>query len=492
MLRQEPKQLSLYGLLYNKIPEKHILKKINSVVDFSFINELLKDKYSLKYGRPAKEPEMMCRLLILQHLYDLSDERVIQEASLNLAYMFFIGVNPEDTLPDKSLLAKFRKLRLNEDSLDQILQHVVVQCVQKKIITGLDVGVDTTHIEANTIRKTPERLMGIIAKKILKSYEKETKEKLENIPDEPDYKAIENHDEAKAVMKTYLEDVIKITNGKLSPETSKTTEVIQEAEALLGNPEFIKQTGIRSIVDKDARVGHKSKEQHFFGYKTEIMMTTDEQIITSVRTEPGNYTDGDHVPEMLVETAKRGIRLKKFFGDKAYFRKPILDAVAEQEAESYIPVSETVYKLDESQFSYVKDSDEWVCSEGHHSMSRKVFKTKCKGCKTGFREGYTYYFDKKVCSQCPKHDECAGKTVGKILRVGRHTGEFYDISQRQKSLEFKEEYKKRACLESKNAELKRFHGLYRARGYGLRSVAMQVLITVIAVNLKRIVRLLMA
>lgn len=42
MLKTEPKQLSLYSILYNKIPENHILKKINSVVDFSFIHELLK------------------------------------------------------------------------------------------------------------------------------------------------------------------------------------------------------------------------------------------------------------------------------------------------------------------------------------------------------------------------------------------------------------------------------------------------------------------
>ncbi len=51
MLKIEPKQLSLYSILYNKIPENHILKSINNAVDFSFINELLEGSYCKYYRR---------------------------------------------------------------------------------------------------------------------------------------------------------------------------------------------------------------------------------------------------------------------------------------------------------------------------------------------------------------------------------------------------------------------------------------------------------
>ena len=100
MLKNELKQLSLYSTLYNKIPENHILKSISRVVDFKFINKLLEGSYCKYYGRPAKEPEMMAKLLILQYLYNLSDVQVIEETGVNLAYMWFIGINPEDELPD--------------------------------------------------------------------------------------------------------------------------------------------------------------------------------------------------------------------------------------------------------------------------------------------------------------------------------------------------------------------------------------------------------
>ncbi|MCT2537912.1 transposase, partial [Aquibacillus koreensis] len=94
MLRQQPKQFSFHSVLYNKIPDNHILKAISKVVDFSFINILLEDTYCKDFGRPAKEPEMMCKLLFLQHLYNLSDEKMEVEASLNLAFLYFLGLDP--------------------------------------------------------------------------------------------------------------------------------------------------------------------------------------------------------------------------------------------------------------------------------------------------------------------------------------------------------------------------------------------------------------
>lgn len=89
MLIKSNNQQSIFCILYDKIPYNHILKLINSAVDFSFINELLKKSYCENFGRPAKEPEMMVKLCILQYLYNLSDVKVIEEANINLAYMWF-------------------------------------------------------------------------------------------------------------------------------------------------------------------------------------------------------------------------------------------------------------------------------------------------------------------------------------------------------------------------------------------------------------------
>lgn len=154
MLKSEVHQLNFSSILYNKIPKNHILRGINSAISLSFINDMLKDSYCSNFGRPAKEPEMMMRILLLQKLYNLSDEKIIEELSVNLAFMWFIGINPDEDVPHASLLSKFRTTRLQDGDLNEILCEIVRQCIEKKIIpetTGL--SDDATHIEANTIKK---------------------------------------------------------------------------------------------------------------------------------------------------------------------------------------------------------------------------------------------------------------------------------------------------------------------------------------------------
>ena len=470
-------------MLYEKIPETHLLKRIDKAVDFSFINELLADSYCKNNGRPAKEPEMMMKLLFLQYIYALSDVKVIDEATFNLTYLWFLRLNPEDKLPDPSLLAKFRTQRLRELSLDDIITEIVRQCVENGVIKNGSISIDATHIEANTIKKVPERIMKHLAKKIFKGLRTD----LGAIPASidtniPDYKKIEDHKQAKQTMKDYLESVME----KAAPlGKEETAAVIAEATEILSDERFILQKGLRSFVDKDARVGNKSKTSQFFGYKDEFIMTTDERIITAVDVHSGEYVDGAEFEALIEKTKESGINVMEVYGDKAYFRKDILDTIKENEAEAYIPVSASAYKIDEEMYSYNKDSDEWFCFAGNHTVKKERKTTKRRGKDYNF---LCYTFDKTQCTDCPHRDKCLGKSKGKArkLRVSLNAAEFYEISQLQKSEEFLEKYKKRAAHEWKNGEQKRFHGLARARGYGLKAVSRQAKLTAIAVNLKRI------
>jgi hypothetical protein len=79
MLRYNTQQkLSEYNSLYDIIIEKdNLLLKIKENIDFSFINPMLKESYCEHFGRPAKEPELMFKLMFLKKLYDLSDESLM-------------------------------------------------------------------------------------------------------------------------------------------------------------------------------------------------------------------------------------------------------------------------------------------------------------------------------------------------------------------------------------------------------------------------------
>jgi len=120
--------LSPYQRLYDVIiPADHILKKLKEYIYFSFINPMLKKQYCEHFGRPAKEPEMMFKLLFLKKLYDLSDERLVSGAQTDMAYKYFLGLSPEDKMVDSSLLTKFRKTRITEDILEEMLKETIQQ-----------------------------------------------------------------------------------------------------------------------------------------------------------------------------------------------------------------------------------------------------------------------------------------------------------------------------------------------------------------------------
>ena len=482
MLRPNQSQTNFFSVLYDRIPENHLLKRIAGAVDFSFINELVAESYCKNFGRPAKEPELMAKLCILERLYDLSDVKVIEEANCNLAYLWFLGLNPDDPLPDPSLLAKFRTQRLKDISLDEILTEIVRQCVDKGIIKGTTLSVDSTHTEANCKKQVPERIMKHLAARIFAALEADHDGKLPDGIDTniPDYKKIEDHKEAKRVMKEYLEKTIEAAEPHAGVATKKAIEEIRD---ILSDEKFILQKGLRSLADPDARVGYKSKEDSFFGYKTEYTMITDERIITAVDVHSGEYVDGTEFHDLLEKTEKAGVKVEAVTGDKAYFRKDILDELEQKKIESVIPVSAVVYHVDEELFSYNKDSDEWFCRMGNRTVKKKQR-------QKNNALYFTYTFDKEGCKNCPHREECMGRASGgRRFIISENTPAYYQESQRQKSQEFLEKYKKRASEEWKNAEMKRFHGLARAKGWGLRSMTFQAKFTAIAVNLKRIANL---
>ena len=476
-------QLDLFQqILYHRIPKDHILFKINSAISLDFTNELLAKKYHKTLGRPAWKPETLIRISILQRMYDLSDKTVINEIAVNQAFKFFCHISPADPLPHSSTLCKFRKMRLDENTLDDIMTEIVKQMVEKGIIKKeSSIIVDSTHISANTIRKIPERLMEHMAKKIFRESaekngltDKEAEEDVrQKAADLPKWEEYEDHLEAKMDMKKALENVIAQSDPELKS--------VEEAKEVLESEQFIEQKGIRSLQDKDARVGRKDHTTSFFGYKSEFIMT-EEGIITGMIVEPGNYRDGDHYKDLLEKTKKAGITPTAAYGDRAYCRPDILQEIKKLGIEAYIPISHSAYRINEELFKYNKDSDTWTCINGNESGTGKK---KIKNSQIEYR------FERECCRSCPHRQQCLGKSklVAKKLSVGTSIPELYEHSQFTQSEGFLERYKVRAKIEPKNSEMKRFHGLDRAIGYGLKSVLLQSIFTAIAVNLKRMAAL---
>ena len=130
---QQELNFSQYTDLYDKlIPQDHLFRKINELIDFSFIREELKDKYCPDNGRTAEDPEYLFKFLFLKCLHPMSDVDLVERALYDLSYKYFLGLNPEDEVINASTLSKFRKLRLKDTELLDLLIEKTVQIAMDK------------------------------------------------------------------------------------------------------------------------------------------------------------------------------------------------------------------------------------------------------------------------------------------------------------------------------------------------------------------------
>ncbi len=123
--------LSTYGSLYDILIDKdNIWRQLKENVDFSFVYDELKDKYSSTMGRTAEDVVRMFKFLLLKNYYKLSDRDLVERAKTDLCFKFFLVYQPEDTnLIDPSLLTVFRRERLgntkNEDGTTNLLDKLI-------------------------------------------------------------------------------------------------------------------------------------------------------------------------------------------------------------------------------------------------------------------------------------------------------------------------------------------------------------------------------
>lgn len=317
--------LSPYQGLYEAIiPRDHILRRLKDSIDFSFVNPMMRKQYCENFGRPAKEPEMMFKLLFLKKLYDLSDERLISSAQTDMAYKYFLGLSPEDKMIDPSLLTKFRKTRITEDILEDMLKETIQQAVQKGLVKSGTIIVDATHTEAAVRAKSATQVLRELTKQLRKEIYKHEYDLSERFPEKPSIEA----ELSEEVAYTY-ELLEKIQGGVEASDNAEIKALYNRIKELLDS-DRIRQ--IRSKDDEDARFGHKTTTSTFFGYKTHIAMS-DDRIITGIEVTDGSKPDGEQLPKLLEKSKRNGVAVKEIVGDMAYVSDNNLAFCKEHNAE---------------------------------------------------------------------------------------------------------------------------------------------------------------
>ncbi len=169
MVEQQQKLLlSPYMKIYELVvPKDNLLRQIKELVDFSFIYDELINKYCLDNGRNAVPPVRMFKYLLLKSIYDLSDIDVVERSKYDMSFKFFLDMAPEESVINPSSLTKFRKLRLKDmNLLDMLITKTVRIAIEKGIIKSRSIIVDATHTRSRYNQKTPRQALLEQSKKL--------------------------------------------------------------------------------------------------------------------------------------------------------------------------------------------------------------------------------------------------------------------------------------------------------------------------------------
>src|SRR6202051_1516570 len=167
MGRQTVDQSQLFYLfnLEDRIPERHLLRRINPIVTqvLAELRETLKPFYS-EIGRPSIDPELMMRMLIVGYCYGIRFERKLcDEVELHLAYRWFCRLDLDDQVPHHSTFSENRLHRFREsDVFRHIFERVVATCMAAGLVKGEGFAGDAGVIEANASRyhgKAPDEIV---------------------------------------------------------------------------------------------------------------------------------------------------------------------------------------------------------------------------------------------------------------------------------------------------------------------------------------------
>ncbi|HID24023.1 MAG TPA: transposase, partial [Planctomycetaceae bacterium] len=250
------------------VPEDHILRLIDRHVDFSFIDDLVDHTYSDVTGRPATDPELMVRILMLGYLYNLSERALFDELHMHAAFRWFCNLGFHEKVPDRSTLNRLRNHRWARDGiLEEIMHSIVAQCAAAGLVSGKHLAVDGTKVRANASVKSLEPLV----------VEVEVDEYLDRL-------------------NLKREDRPRTNTGKHPDDKNFRGTKLSNATH-------------RSTTDPDARLYRKSKGQETsLSYVANDLIDTKSRVILATTvTQPGIATECDAALAMLDSLAETSL-----------------------------------------------------------------------------------------------------------------------------------------------------------------------------------------
>lgn len=453
MTRMDNKQIKFHLVtIENLVPEDHFLRKLDDLVDFSFIYEETESYYCQNNGRPCVDPVILMKYLLIGFLFGIESERRIeQEIQVNMAYRWFLGLDMDDRVPDHSTISQNRRRRFNGTGLfRRLFERILFQCMEKGLVDGRTVLTDSTHIKANASSKKNIR---VIAQREMNNY----MERLD---------FYEEQERQRLEQSGAIRPKRKSRAPKEKSSIEKTVSPADPEAGMLKRPG--KPTGPHYLSHQSVDIAHG--------------------IIIDVAATPGNVNDsGPYLERIEYMRNHLELDIKAAGADSAYGTSLICRTLEDMGISLYTPgtTGGVNYKTEftREDFKYQKETDCFICPAGKYLMLRSLEREEFNICRV-------YRAERKDCKSCPMFSRCVSPSQkSRTVRVNifeeaasrchaKRGTAFHAYILRQRQI----------WCEGSFAAQKARHNLRRMYRRGLEAAETHCLLSAMALNLKRMIK----
>jgi transposase len=480
------------------IPSDHYLRRVKLAVDFEACRDLLAPVYHANLGRPALDPVLLLRLEFLQYHYNLSDREVVEQAQYNMAFRFFLDLNLESPLPHHTVLTYFRQ-RLGPDKHQEVFDALVARARAQGLVKDRLRLKDATHILANIAIPSTIQLVAQTRQRLLQATRAHAPERVA----EDEQRALRIREAttdlsgAERLLQrvTHLRSIVawvdELVQQPPAAADAALTAALGLAHKVLADREPTttkdKKDKLISIHDPEARVGKHG--DWYKGYLLDAVMDADSELLTAIDVQPANADEaGNAAPLIHQEEAAHHNDVQALSLDGVAFRGDVLQELTDPNGlalEVFVPPSPVTVteQFPPSAFTLSADGTTLTCPAGETTTQRLRHQD---------GNSWQFSFGRATCEGCALRPQCTKKLSrgsGRTVSKNDYDALYQAARAKAQTAAYAQVRRQHRRIERKLADLVRWHGARRARYRGRPKVRIQVLLTGMVVNVKRLVSL---
>ena len=442
------------------VPQDHLLRIIDKAIDWSFIYDLVRDKYSPDQGRPSIDPVTLIKIPLIQYLYGIKSMRqTIKEIEVNVAFRWFLGLEFYDKVPHFSTFGKNYSRRFEgTDLFERIFKHILEECYRFKLVDPTEVFVDATHVKARANNKKMQRR---IAQQEALFYEEMLRKEIASDRAAHGKKPLKDKDD---------DDHSSGSSGGNDKFEDYTDDVPLDSKTIKC-----------STTDPESGWFRKGEHKHVFAYGIETACDKNGWIL-DFDVNPGNEHDSRTFKGLYDKLENIG--MEKCVVDAGYKTPAIAKLLLDDGVKPVFPYKRPMTKagfFKKSDYVYDEFNDCYICPDD------QILKY-----STTNRDGYKEYKScSHICEKCVFLGQCtASKNHVKV--VTRHVWEEYmeaceDIRYTEGMRELYSHRKE--TIERIFGTAKENHGFRYTQMYGKARMRMKVALTFACMNLKKLAKI---